>query len=182
MYFKVLKQCQAENQPAGWKRRAGRQALKFDLDLYAGGELQAHQGLHGLLGGGHDVDQALVGAALELLPAVLVLVDGALDGDDLLLGGQGDGAGDPGVGALGGLDDGLGGLVDQLVIVSLEADADHFLCCHECFLQTNFVLRRVAPPIGTVRSFQQPNRAYQTRTEKQTGFAGRSPPVPTIYA
>ena len=30
-----------------------------------------------------------MGAALELLTAVLVLVDGAQDGDDLLLGGQG---------------------------------------------------------------------------------------------
>ena len=78
-----------------------------------------------------DVDEALVGAALELLTAVLVLVDGAQDGDDLGLGRQGDGAGDLGVGALGGLDDGLGCLVDELVIVSLETDADHvFACCH----------------------------------------------------
>ena len=70
-----------------------------------------------------------MGAALELLTAVLVLVDGAQDGDDLGLGGQGDGAGDLGVRALGGLDDGLGGLVDELVVISLEADADHVLCC-----------------------------------------------------
>ena len=33
-------------------------------------------------------------AALELLTAVLVLVDGPQDGDDFLLSGQGDGAGD----------------------------------------------------------------------------------------
>ena len=44
-----------------------------------------------------------MGAALELLTAVLVLVDGTQDRDDLGLGGQGDGAGDLGIGALGGL-------------------------------------------------------------------------------
>ena len=62
--------------------------LKLDLDLDAGGDLEVHQGLDRLLGGGDDVDEALVGAALELLTAVLVLVDGAQDGDDLGLGGR----------------------------------------------------------------------------------------------
>ena len=51
--------------------------LQLDLDLHAGGELQGHQGLHGLGGGLGDVDEPLVGPALELLPAVLVLVGGA---------------------------------------------------------------------------------------------------------
>ena len=73
-------------------------------------------------------------AALKLLTAVLILVDGPQDGDDFLLGGQGDGAGDSGAGALGGLHDLLSGLVDQLMIVSLQADADHFfLSCHGLF-------------------------------------------------
>ena len=58
-------------------------SLKLDLDFDAGGDLEVHQGLDRLLGGGDDVDEALVGAALELLTAVLVLVDGAQDGDDL---------------------------------------------------------------------------------------------------
>ena len=59
--------------------------LQLNLNLHAGGELQGHQGLHSLGGGLGDVDEPLVGPALELLPAVLVLVDGAQDGDDLLL-------------------------------------------------------------------------------------------------
>ena len=72
-----------------------------------------------------------MGAALELLAAVLVLVDGAQDGDDFLLGGQGNGAGDGSAGALGGLHDLLSALVDELVIISLQANADHFfLSCH----------------------------------------------------
>ena len=119
-----------------------------------------------------------MGAALELLTAVLILVNGAKDRDDLFLRRQGDGAGNLRVGTLGGLDDGLGGLVDQLMIVGLEADADHFLCCHVCSSKT-FVLRWWRPPIGTVRSFHPPRRAYQTRTENRTGslmagFSSRS--------
>ena len=47
-----------------------------------------NQSLDGLGAGIADVDQTLVGAALELLTAVLILVDGAKDGDDLRLGGQ----------------------------------------------------------------------------------------------
>ena len=64
---------------------------ELDLDLDAGRDFEAHQCLNGLLGGVEDVDKALVGTALELLTAVLVLVNGTKDGDDLGLGGQGDG-------------------------------------------------------------------------------------------
>ena len=62
--------------------------LQLDVDLDTGRQLQIHQSLDRLLGRVHDVDQALVGAALELLTAVLVLVDSAQDRDDLLVGGQ----------------------------------------------------------------------------------------------
>ena len=65
--------------------------LELDLDLYASRNFNAHQSLDGLLSGVHDVDEALVGAALELLTAVLVLVNCTEVGDDLGLGGQGDG-------------------------------------------------------------------------------------------
>ena len=76
-----------------------------------------------------------MGAALELLPGVLVLMDGAQDGHNLLLGGQGDGAGHGRAGALGGLHDLLSALVDELMVVGLQADADHFfLSCHLWFL------------------------------------------------
>ena len=73
-----------------------------------------------------DVDQTLVSAALELLTGILVLVNGTQDGDDLLLGGQGDGAGDGSAGALGGLDDLLSALVDELMVISLQPDANAF--------------------------------------------------------
>ena len=74
-----------------------------------------------------------MGAALELLAGILVDVGGAQDGDDLPLGGQGDGTGDGGAAALGGVHDLLGGLVDELMVIGLQPDADHFfLSCH-CF-------------------------------------------------
>ena len=68
-----------------------------------------------------------MGAALELLAGVLVLVNRAQDGDDLLLGRQRDRAGNLRAVALCGLDDLLGALVDQLVVVRLQADTD-LLC------------------------------------------------------
>ena len=71
-----------------------------------------------------------MGAALKLLTAVLVLVDGAQDGDDLLVGGQGDGTGNLSAGTLGGLNDLLGGLIDDGVIVSLQSDAHFLHVCH----------------------------------------------------
>ena len=82
-----------------------RWGLELDLDLNTGGKLKAHQSLDRLGAGVGDVDQALVGAALKLLAAVLILMNSAQDGDDFLLGGQRDGAGDGRAGALGGLDD-----------------------------------------------------------------------------
>ena len=59
---------------------------------------------------------------------------GPQDGDDLLLGGQRDGAGDLSAGALSSLDDLLCALVNDLVIVGLQPDADHFFLCHGVFL------------------------------------------------
>jgi hypothetical protein len=55
-------------------------------------------------------------------------MNSAQDGDDFLLGGQRDGAGDGSAGALGGLDDLLCALVDDLVVIGLETNADHFFC------------------------------------------------------
>ena len=55
-----------------------------------------------------------MGSALELLTAVLVLMNSAKDGNDFLLGGQGDGAADGSAVALSGVDDLCSAGVDQL--------------------------------------------------------------------
>ena len=47
----------------GWVTRGS----ELDLDLDACGDFNAHQSFDGLLAGAHNVDKALVGAALELL-------------------------------------------------------------------------------------------------------------------
>ena len=70
-----------------------------------------------------------MGAHFKLLPAILILVGGAENGDDLLLGGKRDGAGYPGARPPGRIHDLLGALVDQVVLVGLELDAD-LLVCH----------------------------------------------------
>ena len=74
-----------------------------------------------------------MGAALELLAGILVLVNRTQDGDDLLLGRQRDRAGNLSAVALCGLDDLLGALVDQLVVVRLQADTDLLCVCNDGF-------------------------------------------------
>ena len=73
-------------QPAEVRGQGGgpEQALQLDLDIHAGGELEAHERVHRLRGRVEDVDQALVRPDLELLPRVLVDVQGADQGSNLL--------------------------------------------------------------------------------------------------
>src|SRR5687767_9306202 len=96
----------------------------LDLDVHAGRQVQLHQGVEGLLGRLEDVEQPLVRADLELLARLLVGVRRAEHAVLVDLGRQRDRARDLGAGALRGLDDLAGRLVEQLVIVRLEADAD----------------------------------------------------------
>ena len=114
-----------------------------------------------------------MGSAFKLLTAVLILVNGAKDRDDLFLRRQGDGAGNLRDGTLGGLDDGLGGLVDQLMIVGFETDADRVFLCHDVFLRfVRFFPVPLATPdlCRTDELIHTLNRAYQTLSEKQTGL------------
>ena len=53
--------------------------------MNAGRHLKTGQCIHGLVSRGQDIDESLVGPLLELLTAVLVLVDRTKDGDNLLL-------------------------------------------------------------------------------------------------
>src|SRR5438445_4305066 len=103
-----------------WGARLG----DLDLDVDAGGQFQALQGVDRLGGVLHDVQQPLVDPHLEVLPAVLVLVGGANHGVAVLVRGEGDGPPHLGLGAQHGLHDLLGRLVDDLVVVGLEPYAD----------------------------------------------------------
>src|SRR2546430_966333 len=102
--------------------------LGLDLDVHAGRQVELHERVQGLLGGIEDVEEPLVRADLELLARLLVDVRRAQHAVLVDLGGQRDGPRHLGARALGRVDDLAGRLVQQPVIVGLEADAD--LRCH----------------------------------------------------
>ena len=102
-------------------------SLNLDLNIHAGGELYPLEGVDGLGCVLDDVEEALVDPHLEVLAAVLVLVGAADHRVAVLLGGQGYRAADFGLGAHDSFDDLLGRLVQDLVIVGLQADTDPLL-------------------------------------------------------
>ena len=77
-----------------------------------------------------DVDEPLVDPHLEVLAGVLVLVRRPDHREAVLLGGQRDRALDGGAGAHDGLDDLLGRLIDDLVVVGLQPDSGAGARCH----------------------------------------------------
>jgi hypothetical protein len=98
--------------------------LQLDFDVNASRQIQLHQSVHGLVGGIHDVHQTLMGADFELIAGALVDVRGTEKIEALDAGRQGHGTTDDSAGALRGINDLEGGLVDQLVIEGLETDTD----------------------------------------------------------
>src|SRR3954470_7329432 len=99
-------------------------ASELDLDVDAGRKVESHERVDGLRGRVDDVDEPLVGAHLEVLAAVLVLVRRTDDAVDVLLRWQRYRADDPRAGARHGLDDLARAGIDGLVVVGLEPDAD----------------------------------------------------------
>src|SRR5215210_2510402 len=104
-----------------------------DLDVHAGGQVvEPLERVDRLRRGLVDVDQALVGADLEVLLRVLVL-EGRLDHRvDVLLGRERHGSGHGRARPRRGLHDLLGGRLDGRRVVGLQADADLVLLggCH----------------------------------------------------
>src|SRR5215216_7109731 len=112
-----------------YARALGSDLLDLDLDVDAGGEVEALEGLDGLRRGLDDVDQALVNAHLEVLARVLVDVRRPDQAVAANLGRERHGTVDLGLGAHHGLDDLLRRLVDDLVVVGLEPDPDLLTSC-----------------------------------------------------
>jgi len=75
-------------------------ASHLDFDVDARSKRESHQGVDRLGRGIEDVDEPLVGADLELLPAVLVDERGPQDGELLDPGRQRDRSDDVGAGAI----------------------------------------------------------------------------------
>src|SRR6476620_8370161 len=126
--------------------------LELDLDIDSSREVETHQRVDRLRGRRVDVDQPLVRAHLEVLAAVLVLERAADHAVHVLLGGQGHGPGDRRSGALRRLHDVARGLVDLLVVVALEPDAD-LLLWHvpSPLLSSRYLTISVTAPAPTVR-------------------------------
>src|SRR5438552_14824955 len=103
--------------------RAHAALLELDLAVDAGREVELAERVDRLLRRLEDVEQTLVGADLELLTRLLVDVRRAVHGETLDVGGKRDRPGDPPARPAHGLDDLAHRLVEQPVIVRLQADA-----------------------------------------------------------
>src|SRR5215468_7646402 len=97
---------------------------ELDLDVDASGEIELHQRVHRLRRRIDDVEQALVGAHLELLAALLVDVRRPVDREFLDPGRQRDRPAHLRAGALGGRDDLARRRIEDAVIERLEPDPD----------------------------------------------------------
>src|SRR5690242_13880887 len=101
--------------------------LHLDFDVDASRQAESHQCVDGLRAGVEDVDESLMGPDLELLPAVLVDERRPQDGELLDARGQRHRTDDVRAGPLGRLDDLGRRLIEQPVVVGLEADPDPLL-------------------------------------------------------
>ena len=70
---------------SGSLRDAVLSLLKFDLDVNAARQIQAHQGVNGLRAGAEYVYQSLVCPQLEVLHGLFVNGGGALDAETVRL-------------------------------------------------------------------------------------------------
>src|SRR3954470_672669 len=95
-------------------------ASHLDFDVDTGGEAESHQGVDRLRARIQDVDEPLVGADLELLPAVLVDERRPQDGELLDARRQRHGTDDIRAGPLGRLHDLGRRQIEQAVVVGLE--------------------------------------------------------------
>src|SRR5262245_56360196 len=99
-------------------------ALNLDRDVHARREVELLQLVNGLGGRLDDVDEPLVGALFESFLRLLVGVRGALDGKTFNTSRQRDGSGDTGAGALDGVRDIAGGLVDDPMVKGLQSNSN----------------------------------------------------------
>src|SRR6266478_4528090 len=97
---------------------------ELNLDVHAGGEVELHQGVHGLWRRIDDVEHTLVRADLELLARLLVDMRRAQHGEFLDLGRQWDRAPHPRPGPFRRIHDLAGRLIEHPVIVGPQADAN----------------------------------------------------------
>src|SRR5439155_9456621 len=128
---------------------------RLDLDLHPGGEVELHQRVHRLRGRLEDVEQPLVRPDLELLPGLLVHVGRSIDGELVDFRRQRDRPRDARARPLRRRHDLRGRLVQDAVIVCLQADANLFVQ-HGPASCSRFVLKEPVRRSIDVRSRRRP--------------------------
>ena len=125
-----------------WARRAAPRdqalhasSLQLDFHVDAGGQVEFHQRIDGLVGGIHDVHQTQVRTDFQLVTRRLVDVRRTQHIETLDAGWQRHRAVNDCAGALGRINDLSGGLVDLLVVERFQTDTD-FLVCHDDSLKS----------------------------------------------
>src|SRR5882762_3440603 len=105
-------------------RRSRLPNSELDLDVNAGRKVEAHQRIDRLRRRIDDIEDAFMGADLELLARLLVDMGRAVDGEALELGRQRNGAADLGAGALCRRHDLTGRRIENPMVERLEAYAN----------------------------------------------------------
>src|SRR5215216_2765189 len=144
---------------------------ELDLDVDTGREVEPHQRVDGLGSRIDDVDETFVRPHLEVLPAVLVLVRGADDAEDVLLRGQWHRPGDLRTRTRHSVDDLARRRVDDLVVVGLEPDAD-LLSRHRSSFYSSFV-RAPTPVVGRVGQHWHTTPDHMRAEEVARPWTGR---------
>jgi hypothetical protein len=98
--------------------------FELDLDVDTGGQVELHQSIDGLRGRIDDIEQALVGAHLELFAALLVDVGRTVDGELLDAGRQRNGSANLRAGALRRVHDLAGRRIEDTMVERLETDTN----------------------------------------------------------
>lgn len=94
-------------------------SLHLDFDVAAGGEREVHQAVDGFGGRFENVDETFVDAHFELFAALFVDMRAFDDGKGALAGRQWNGACQGSAGTQSCVDNLLGGLINNLVVISL---------------------------------------------------------------
>ena len=115
---------------------AKKQLLQLNFYINTGRQIEFHQSVNSFVGWIDDIHQAEMGTNLELVARGLVDVRRTQNVETLDAGRQGHRALDDGAGALGGLNDFSGRLVDQAIVESLQADTDLLVLLHDVSLKS----------------------------------------------
>src|SRR5579864_9178180 len=105
-------------------------AKRFDFDVHSRRQVELHQRVHGLLRGFKNIQQALVRTNLKLLARLFVHVRRTQHAILVFHRGQGNRSRDLRARALRGLDDLTRGLIQDAIVVSLQANTDSFFSNH----------------------------------------------------